>query len=59
MVNVPKAKIYKCKRCDKEWLQRVLAKYSEDGKSIKKVIASPKPQNCTDCKSPSWEIPRS
>lgn len=59
MVKVPKAMIYECKRCDKEWLQRILAVYDSSGLKIKSVKASPEPQNCTNCKSPSWNVSRS
>lgn len=45
--------VYTCERCHGlPWLQRGIVK--KNGK-----IKLSRPKNCTHCKSPSWNVPRS
>ncbi len=53
-----KTKVYRCTRCDYEWLQRHSVIRDKDGLRIK-TIESTTPKNCSRCKSPSCFIPRS
>jgi len=49
-----KIEVYTCERCDgKPWLQRAIVN-KKNGE-----IKLSRPKNCTHCKSPSWDIPRS
>ena len=52
-----KTKVFTCFRCEYEWLQRHAVLRDKNGKKIQK-IESKEPQNCSSCKSPSWNIPR-
>ncbi len=56
----PVPKIYECQKttCGKQWQQRVKIIYDKDNIKIVKFDASKDPQNCTRCKSPTWEIKR-
>lgn len=58
MLKIPIPEVYKCHTCGKEWLQRILAKYQDDGLKIKRIEALKKPKTCTHCKSRLWDIPR-
>lgn len=55
MKKYPKigCEVYTCERCKGDpWVQR--PKVRKGGK-----IELTRPNNCTHCKSPSWQIPRS
>lgn len=57
MNDVLETKVFTCKRCEYEWLQRHTVIRSAGGKKIKRIDSN-EPKNCSECKSPSWKKPR-
>lgn len=53
-VSVKKVTVYKCERCEHEWIPRdaLSEKVPGDPKGLPKVCPNPK------CKSPYWAKPR-